>query len=134
MAWTGTRPVSWLYGRTDADYSHQIALRLKYPNRPAPIEELREACLLDGYPPEQVAAMKYPNLDDVNVEKLLRPAFWSKRQTKLQEQHRIERLLQDEAEDSDTEDEQHNEGEDEFDVDDFEDAQDDDFHESDDDT
>ena len=72
MAWI-PKPSSMHYGRTNADYSHLLALRQKYPNKPAPIEELKAACLADGYPPEKVAKMSYPDLSTVDVVTLLKP-------------------------------------------------------------
>lgn len=122
MAWVGTRPVSWHYGRTEKDYSHQLALRAKYPHGPAPIEELKKACLLDGYPPEQVAKMKYANLEDVDVEKLLRPAYWEKKQKKLEEQSRIERLFQDQADEPSDNEEEDEPSDEAFDIDHFDDS------------
>jgi len=50
------------------DYPALIALRKKYPpgrGKPAPIEELKAACLADGYKPEVVAKMKYQNVPEI---------------------------------------------------------------------
>ena len=60
------------YGRTEADYSNLIALHERYKRSKPPIEELKQACLADGYPPEKVARMRYPDTSGIDVYKLLR--------------------------------------------------------------
>ena len=80
------KPGSFHYGRTENDYKHLLALREKYKLRTPPIEELKKACLADGYPPEKVATLKYKKMDDWNTEEI----FHSKRKTKQVFEHNVD--------------------------------------------
>lgn len=80
MAWAGHRADNGLnksgafhFSRTEADYSHLIALHDRYKLKKPPLEELKAAALADGYPPEKVAAFKYKDHSKINVERLLFP-------------------------------------------------------------
>ena len=67
------RPVSgsFHYARTERDYSNLIQLRAKYKNRQAPIDELKAACLADGYPQSKVDSLRYPDTTHDDVEQIL---------------------------------------------------------------
>ena len=109
MAWT---PTGIHIGRTGDDYPSLLELRRRYPTTIPPIEDLREACLKDGYPEEQVLKMTYTALPD--IEDLL-----MKRSRKRKPVPKpIEEPLSDTDDVSDTEDVDH--VDDAFDVEDDE--------------
>ena len=60
------------HGKTEANYSNLIALHERYKTCRPPIQELKDASLADGYPPEKVAKMRYPDLSHIDVHSLLR--------------------------------------------------------------
>jgi len=62
---------SFHYGRSEKDYANLITLRAKYKNRRSPIEELKSACLADGYPQEKVDSLKYPDTELDDIDELL---------------------------------------------------------------
>lgn len=66
------KPGSFHDGKTN--YANLLALNEKYKTSRPPIEELKKACLADGYPIDQVAKMKYlevsTNLSILNDSKM----------------------------------------------------------------
>ena len=64
-------PGSLHYGRTEDDYKHLIALREKYKLKLPPIEELKKACLADGYPQSKVDSLKYPDTSNDDVDEII---------------------------------------------------------------
>ena len=65
------KPGSLHFGRTENDYKHILALREKYKLHVPPIEELKIACLADGYPIDKVNSLKYPKCENDNIEEIL---------------------------------------------------------------
>ena len=72
MAWV-PRPGSFHYGRTESDYKHLIKLHEFYRLKKPPLEELKEAALADGYPPEKVAKFRYIDMSKIDIHRLLNP-------------------------------------------------------------
>ena len=63
------------------DYPALAALRKQYPpgrGKPAPIEELKEACLADGYKAEVVAKMSYRVVPEIQE-------YWFSKKRKVPE-------------------------------------------------
>lgn len=64
-------PDSIHYERTESDYKHLIALRQKYRLKVPPIEELKAACLADGYPQWKVDSLKFPDTSKDDIEQIM---------------------------------------------------------------
>ena len=113
MAWT-PKPGNFHYGRTEKDYTNLINLHEKYKLQKPPLEELKEAALADGYPPEKVANFKYVDMSNINVDKLLNPKKYAKQKKNDDEIY----VKDDDDEDNVLQEEELNEDY-EFDIDNF---------------
>ena len=68
--WT-PRPGTFHYGRTEKDYTNLLKLHEKYKLKKPPLQELKEACLADGYSQEKVLSLKYKDLTNIDVNQIL---------------------------------------------------------------
>jgi|TARA_B110000046_G_scaffold163932_1_gene179178 hypothetical protein len=65
------KPGTFHYGKSNDEYVNLIKLHDTYKLKKPPIDELKAACLADGYPQERVDKLHYIDMSDWDIDEIL---------------------------------------------------------------